>query len=42
MFYKILLFLDKLIEKAKREQAYKLFKQNSNSKIASDFKLGNN
>ena len=42
MLNKILILLDRLIEKAKRVEAYKLFKQNSHSSIASDFKLGNN
>ncbi|MDM1073048.1 acyltransferase [Empedobacter brevis] len=42
MLNKILILLDRLIEKAKRAEAYKLFKQNSHSSIASDFKLGNN
>lgn len=40
MFYKFLLIFDRLIEKAKRDQAYALFKKNPLSKIDSTFKLG--
>ncbi len=42
MIYKLLLVLDKLIQKAKKQAGYKLFRQNSQSKISSDFKLGPN
>lgn len=42
MINKFLLILDKLIEKAKKEQAYSFFRKNTNSKISSDFKLGIN
>ena len=42
MIYKILRLFDKLIHKAKKEEAYKLFSQNSKSKISSSFKLGIN
>lgn len=42
MINKFLLILDRLIKKAQKEQAYSLFRKNQNSKIASDFKLGNN
>lgn len=40
--YKILIIFDRLIEKAKKNQAYSLFRKNPNSTIASTFKLGNN
>ncbi|MGV0752702.1 acyltransferase [Empedobacter brevis] len=42
MMYKILLIFDRLIEKAKKNQAYSLFRKNPNSTIAPTFKLGNN
>ncbi|QTV04565.1 acyltransferase [Faecalibacter bovis] len=42
MLNKLLIIIFKLFEKAKREQAYKLFKQNPQSRIASNFKLGFN
>lgn len=42
MFYKLLLLLDRLIEKAKKEIAYQSLRKNPNSKIATNFKLGPN
>ena len=42
MIYKILRIIDKLIHKAKKEEAYRFFKQNSKSQISSTFKLGIN
>ena len=42
MINKLLLLLDRLIQKAKKEEAYKLFRKNPQSSIATDFKLGSN
>lgn len=42
MINKLLLLLDKLIQRAKKEEAYRLFRKNTKSTIASDFKLGVN
>lgn len=42
MINKILLLIDKLIQKAKKDNAKSLFKNNPKSKIASDFKIGVN
>ncbi|STD54099.1 Putative acetyltransferase SACOL2570 [Empedobacter falsenii] len=42
MLNKIFLTLDKLINRAKKNEALKLFKQNSKSRISNDFKLGIN
>lgn len=42
MIYKILRIINHLIQKANKEEAYKIFKSNSHSHISSDFKLGPN
>lgn len=42
MLYKLLILLDRLIEKAKKQKAYSMFRSNSNSVISSNFKLGSN
>ena len=42
MINKLLILLDRLIQKAKREEAYHSLRKNTKSKIASDFKLGPN
>ena len=42
MLNKLLLLFDRLIQRAKKQQAYALFRSNPKSKIATDFKLGIN
>ncbi|HBR11522.1 MAG TPA: acyltransferase [Chryseobacterium sp.] len=42
MFYKIFLLTDKLIQKAKKHEAYKAFRSNAKSHVSRDFKLGPN
>jgi len=42
MINKLLLLLDRLIQKAKKEEAYRLFRNNPKSSIATNFKLGPN
>ena len=42
MLYKILRSFDKLVQKAKKNKAYTLFRNNPKSTISSDFKLGAN